>query len=270
MGYDRRAGCEWRAGIGKTRSAPDRRLAPPVLTHSCSHGLSQAVPLLTNAQRRAGLRHLQLDGPARRSSVIQAVASVPERGETSSSTALDLISAIKLAVEDRRRVDELVTLFDYSGTIDVNGQHYAGQGAVKRFFSAFLLDGRFTDVTLLGGDEAAMAKGDLTLLFAADAGMPHASRRVNWAGAAAAIAHTRTIRLPNFLMPACAHTSGSREIMLRPTFCGGLVQSLDVREVKAPPGAQPLFSGAETTDIDENGPAWETFDGCAVVQSPLG
>lgn len=98
------------------------------------------------------------------------VASVPKHDEPSSSAPLELVAALKLAVDDRRRVDELVTCFDYSGSVEVDGQQYVGQGAVKRFFHALFLDANVHDLTLLGGDEAAMAKGDLYLLLETGAG----------------------------------------------------------------------------------------------------
>jgi hypothetical protein len=97
------------------------------------------------------------------------VASVPKHEEASSSAPLDLVAALKLAVHDRRRVDELVTCFDYSASVEAHGQHYVGQGAVKRFFHA-LFDADVHNLTLLGGDEAAMAKGDLCLLLETNAG----------------------------------------------------------------------------------------------------
>mmetsp|Transcript_17659 Transcript_17659/g.55768 ORF Transcript_17659/g.55768 Transcript_17659/m.55768 type:complete len:580 (-) Transcript_17659:377-2116(-) len=187
----------------------------------------RAGSLLTNAQRRAGLRHLQTGGPARRSSTIAMVASVPKHDKPSSSAPLELVAALKLAVDDRRRVDELVTCFDYSGSVEVDGRQYVGQGAVKRFFHALFLDANVHDLTLLGGDEASMAKGDLYLLLETGA--------------------------------------GPRQLLLRPVFTGGLVASLSLRETVVPPGAAPLFSPALQSAPDSStgpdGPAWETFDG---------
>ena len=60
--------------------------------------------------------------------------AIAER-DTSTSTehATALINALELAVADRRRVDELVTLFEYNAKVEAAGAEYVGQGAVKRF-----------------------------------------------------------------------------------------------------------------------------------------
>eukprot|EP00962_Isochrysis_galbana_P051394 scaffold22790_cov134-Isochrysis_galbana.AAC.1 len=109
------------------------------------------------------------------------VASVPKHDKPSSSAPLELVAALKLAVDDRRRVDELVTCFDYSGSVEVDGRQYVGQGAVKRFFHALFLDANVHDLTLLGGDEASMAKGDLYLLLETGAGeKPYPTRAHRW------------------------------------------------------------------------------------------
>ena len=60
-----------------------------------------------------------------------------------------LIEALSLAVSDRRRVDELVTLFEYDGLVEAAGERYSGQGAVKRFFSSLLLENGFTSMDVL-------------------------------------------------------------------------------------------------------------------------
>jgi len=124
-------------------------------THGSTGVAAQAGPFLANAQLKAGLRHLQLDGPARRAGGIRMfahvpetsaaslglvdpgklamhdwrhaggvrmVASVPRREAQACAASLKLVEALKLAVHDRRRVDELVTLFDYAGSVEAHGQ----------------------------------------------------------------------------------------------------------------------------------------------------
>ena len=61
-----------------------------------------------------------------------------------------LVTALERAVHDRRRVDELVTLFEYNGQVEAAGQRWEGQGAVKRFFSSVLLENGFTELQVLG------------------------------------------------------------------------------------------------------------------------
>ena len=78
-----------------------------------------------------------------------------------------LVTALERAVHDRRRVDELVTLFEYNGQVEAAGQRWEGQGAVKRFFSSVLLENGFTELQVLGepsskGDDDAALKLELT------------------------------------------------------------------------------------------------------------
>ena len=84
-----------------------------------------------------------------------------------------LIEALSLAVSDRRRVDELVTLFEYDGLVEAAGERYSGQGAVKRFFSSLLLENGFTSMdvlaepfTLTDGPEMPVDAPPLTLALA--------------------------------------------------------------------------------------------------------
>jgi hypothetical protein len=53
-----------------------------------------------------------------------------------------LLAGMQRALEDRRRVDELVAHFEYAGvvTVPAEGQQYEGQGAVKRFLTTLLVD----------------------------------------------------------------------------------------------------------------------------------
>ena len=95
-----------------------------------------------------------------------------ETVHTAADTATDtpahvtrLVDALSRAVSDRRRVDELVTLFEYDGLVEAAGQRYSGQGAVKRFFSSLLLENGFTALEVLeepssqGPDDAALRLG---------------------------------------------------------------------------------------------------------------
>jgi len=123
---------------------------------------------------------------------------------------------------DKRRVDELVDLFQYSGVVECDGHRFAGQGAVKRILTALLCDLCVDDV-----------------------------RVEHRAAGAAAI----TVRLLD------ASSGTRRELQLLPSFKDGLIEQMDVRETSAPT-LQPLidsyFSGRE---VSGDGPKWETFDG---------
>ena len=53
------------------------------------------------------------------------------------------------AVEDRRRVDELITDFEYDGVLAVPAEGARqGQGAVKRLLTAFLADNKVNEVDI--------------------------------------------------------------------------------------------------------------------------
>jgi 3-dehydroquinate synthetase len=62
-------------------------------------------------------------------------------GSSPSAVSLQLQAGLQRALDDPRRIDELVAQFEYSGHVAVphEGMHYDGQGAVKRFLSSLLV-----------------------------------------------------------------------------------------------------------------------------------
>ena len=136
-----------------------------------------------------------------------------------------LIEALSLAVSDRRRVDELVTLFEYDGLVEAAGERYSGQGAVKRFFSSLLLENGFTSMDVLaepssnGADDAALRL---------------------WLTSA----------------------TGTDEVALRLKFSNGMVSEchLQAAEGACSPAGCLLPSASEPSQKG-GGPKWETFDG---------
>ena len=136
-----------------------------------------------------------------------------------------LIEALSLAVSDRRRVDELVTLFEYDGLVEAAGERYSGQGAVKRFFSSLLLENGFTSMDVLaepssnGADDAALRLG-------------------------------------------LTSATGTDEVALRLKFSNGMVSEchLQAAEGACSPAGCLLPSASEPSEKG-GGPKWETFDG---------
>ena len=128
------------------------------------------------------------------------------------------------ALQDRRRVDELVTNFEYGGVVSVpaEGQTYEGQGAVKRFLTTLLVDHEVREVALAESE----GSGQLRVALNDAVGVP-------------------------------------RDLLLHPKADGthGLISSLSVRESSAPPNAAPLFGSASGEVGKLSGPKWETYDG---------
>ena len=145
---------------------------------------------------------------------------------TSTEHATALINALELAIADRRRVDELVTLFEYNAKVEAAGAEYVGQGAVKRFFSTMLTETELTGLELL------------------DAPTSH--------GASDTVMNI-----------ALTSEAGQHEVALVADFSGGgLVRSLQLQEVRAPAGATPLLAPPSlSASGGADGPKWETFDG---------
>ena len=136
-----------------------------------------------------------------------------------------LVDALSRAVSDRRRVDELVTLFEYDGVVEAAGERYSGQGAVKRFFSSLLLENGFTSMEVLtepsskGPDDAALRLG-------------------------------------------LTSATGTDEVALLLKFSKGLVREchLQAAEGACSPAGCLLPSALEPSE-NGGGPKWETFDG---------
>jgi 3-dehydroquinate synthase len=151
------------------------------------------------------------------------------------AVADQLLVDIERALDDRRRIDELVAHFEYSGAVQVpaEGQQFEGQGAVKRFLTTLLHDLEIRDVRL-----------------------DHHSK----SGSAIVISLSDSKDQP-------------RELHLHPASHGTvvagatLISELIVKEV--PPGHEttlpedliPLFGGPVATSSDGDGPKWETYDG---------
>jgi len=136
-----------------------------------------------------------------------------------------LVDALSRAVSDRRRVDELVTLFEYDGLVEAAGERYSGQGAVKRFFSSLLLENGFTSMEVLGEPSSK--------------GPDDAALRLGLTSA-----------------------TGTDEVALLLTFSKGLVREchLQAAEGACSPAGCLLPSALEPSE-NGGGPKWETFDG---------
>lgn len=74
----------------------------------------------------------------------------PASPSSTPSVADQLRVGMERALHDRRRVDELVTNFEYSGMVEVPGEamSYEGQGAVKRFLTTLLVDNEVHSVQI--------------------------------------------------------------------------------------------------------------------------
>jgi len=55
------------------------------------------------------------------------------------SAAIDFKTGIEGTLTDKRRVDEMIGLFTYTGSVRTNSRDYEGQGQVKRYFTDLLL-----------------------------------------------------------------------------------------------------------------------------------
>jgi len=143
------------------------------------------------------------------------------------AVAKELISAVHHALDDRRRIDELVTQFEYSGIVRVpgEGQEYVGQGAVKRFLTTLLVDNDVSEARLDASGAIVVALKDGT-------GRP------------------RELQLQ-------AETRGT--VVAGTT----LISELHVTEPAAHDSKRltPLFATAPVAHGERGGPKWETFDG---------
>ena len=114
--------------------------------------------------------------------------------------ATRLVGALERAVADRRRVDELVTLFQYNAKVEAAGAEYVGQGAVKRFFSTVLTETELTGLELLDAPTSQGASDTMMNI-------------------------------------ALTSEAGQHEVALVADFDGaGLVRELQLQEVSAPTG----------------------------------
>lgn len=153
---------------------------------------------------------------------------VPPSKSAAADVAKDFVSGMQNALHDRRRVDELVTQFEYSGVVRVpaEGQEYVGQGAVKRFLTTLLVDNAVREARL-------DANGGIVVELNDGTGRP------------------RELHL---------------QPVSRGTVVAGitLISELHVSEESVHEGAAvaPLFSSAPASlDGLGDGPKWETFDG---------
>ena len=102
---------------------------------------------------------LQLASGSRVALPLQCVAHVPSEEaaarESSQQLAEHLLAGVERALSDRRRIDELVAFFEYGGIVELDGKpSFEGQGAVKRFLTALLVD---LEVRKVSQDEAAVS-----------------------------------------------------------------------------------------------------------------
>jgi len=157
-----------------------------------------------------------------KASPLQDAAAPPTHGVVD-----DFLTGVQRALDDRRRVDELVTQFEYSGVVSVpgEGQQYEGQGAVKRFLTTLLVDNTVRSTHIdASGMVVVVALSDAT-------GRPREL-------------HLRPV---------------SRGSVVAGTT---LISELHVDELAADTPVAPLFATAPATvDGERTGPKWETYDG---------
>jgi len=157
-----------------------------------------------------------------KASPLQDAAAPPTHGVVD-----DFLTGVQRALDDRRRVDELVTQFEYSGVVSVpgEGQQYEGQGAVKRFLTTLLVDNTVRSTHIdASGMVVVVALSDAT-------GRPREL-------------HLRPV---------------SRGSVVAGTT---LISELHVDEPAADTPVAPLFATAPATvDGERTGPKWETYDG---------
>ena len=150
------------------------------------------------------------------------------------SVAVQLFAGLERAIIDRRRVDELVTRFDYSGALAVPSEEIVGegQGAVKRLLTTLLEE---NEVHLLGVDEESSS----VLASVVDSnGQPRSLRLHAASTSAPDVQGPRISRLTVHEMPLDAASASKR---VRTPLFGSYAVSYGVS--------------------DEDGPKWETFDG---------
>jgi len=108
-----------------------------------------AASISSSSSRAAVLQCVATSSPS------DAAAEEESRGR-SARLAQHLLDGVQRALDDRRRVDELVTFFEYSGVVAIDGStSFEGQGAVKRFLTALFVDQEVRSVSL--DEEAAVA-----------------------------------------------------------------------------------------------------------------
>ena len=176
-------------------------------------------------------------GVAPRVSTPLMVATVPQpaaAGASPENAAAEgeLVAAITRALDDKRRVDELVTLFEYNARVECGGERFDGHGAVKRFFANLLFEGGAVRVD---GEAAAAAGGGTALRLRSDDG--------DGDGGARGVTLRATLGAagaPGFDEPRIAHLAVDLEAS------GAVV-----------PTSWPGGAAAAPTE----GPKWETFDG---------
>ena len=144
---------------------------------------------------------------------------------------VSLYDAFRVATSDRRRVDELVTRFDYNAQVHAAGETYSGHGAIKRFFAEVLLRA--------GVQQGVSEQGYCRL----------------------ELLESRPGDAPGLLrMVLATRSAGSTHLLLAPTFgVGAMVSELTVEEEVQ--RGDPLLGETSLQAEGEEGPKWETFDG---------
>jgi hypothetical protein len=152
----------------------------------------------------------------------RAVAPPPN-----AAVAEQLLAGMQRALDDRRRVDELVTHFEYSGVVSIPAEaaSYEGQGAVKRFLTTLLFDNTVRSTHLDANGVVVVSLSD-------------------------AMGRPRELHL----------RATSRGAVVAGTT---LINELHVSEEGSSDVTDaPIFAVAPATvDGDRTGPKWETFDG---------
>ena len=177
--------------------------------------------------------------PSLQPAMVLDLSKTPASSAASVATvAHQLQEGMKLALEDRRRIDELVTNFEYNGAVSVPGEgiRYEGQGAVKRFLTALLLDnevhsvehGADADAVVVSLDDSSGTHRELTLHVASDGAMVAGTTLIT------------SLRVQETTL--ASHPELAEDMLFTPLFGGA--------------GATAFSLAGE-----DEGPKWETYDG---------
>ena len=134
-----------------------------------------------------------------------------------------LFVGLRRALDDQRRIDELVTQFEYSGVVIVpdEGQQFEGQGAVKRFLTKLIVEHKVQHLS-------SSRNGAIVVILEDSSG---ASREL--------------------LLQAISRGAGRiQELTVR-----------EAKPAEKVPSSVPLFSERGAKGRLDEGPKWETFDG---------
>ena len=193
--------------------------------------LGLALPARELSCKGASFNHPPCGGPPPSSRLTSPIMVETLQTDAQQLVAQQLVDGMRVALDDRRRVDEIVTTFEYSGSVHVpaEGQDFVGQGAVKRFLTTLLVDNAVQRVQLDDSGTVVVSLND-------DQGKPR-ELHLTPTSRGSVVAGITQISQLKVHEPAMSESSA--------------------------PTLTPIFSSAPAT-LDgalDGGPKWETFDG---------